>query len=182
MQRFPILTLDTAPEGSKPYLQQLQQAFGLLPNIAGGIANSPALMKSFTGFFQNVHGGTLSEAEIQVLLLTNAVTNAAAWAVAFHSFLGLQAGLTREDVDAIRARRLPQDPHMAALSDLARTLINERGNVSESMLDTFIAAGFRQDQILEVIGVSAASTITNYVTNVIHQPLEPFLQAHSWRR
>jgi len=33
-----------------------------------------------------------SEAQIQTLLLTNAVTNACAWAVAFHSVLALKEG------------------------------------------------------------------------------------------
>ena len=36
-------TLASAPENSKPGLEQLQKAFGVVPNIAGAIANSPKL-------------------------------------------------------------------------------------------------------------------------------------------
>lgn len=41
MPNYPIQMIASAPEGSKLALEQLQQAFGVLPNIAGAIANSP---------------------------------------------------------------------------------------------------------------------------------------------
>jgi hypothetical protein len=43
-----------------------------------------------------------------VLLLTNAVTNASSWAVAFHTALGRKQGLDPADVRAIRERQLPK--------------------------------------------------------------------------
>ena len=61
-------------------LAQVKQTFDLIPNIAGAMANSPELLKAFLGLFQQVHSGTFTEAEIQTLLLTNAVTNACNWA------------------------------------------------------------------------------------------------------
>jgi hypothetical protein len=33
---FPIHTIESAPEGSKPALKQLQSAFGMIPNLIGG--------------------------------------------------------------------------------------------------------------------------------------------------
>jgi hypothetical protein len=34
--------MQSAPERSKPALQQLQSAFGMIPNIVGVMATSPA--------------------------------------------------------------------------------------------------------------------------------------------
>src|SRR5271155_3152336 len=123
MTSFPVNTIDSAPERSKPALQQLRSAFGMLPNIAGAMSPSPVLINSLVGLFQNVHGGSFTEAQIQTLLLTNAVTNACAWAVAFHTALALEQGLDPADVQAIRAGRSPRDKQLGALSTLARTLI-----------------------------------------------------------
>jgi AhpD family alkylhydroperoxidase len=109
MSLFPIHTLATAPAASRPVLEALQQAFGVIPSLAGGMASSPVLARGFIGLFQNVHAGTFSEAEIQVLLLTNAVTNRCAWAVAFHTMLALKEGVAPADVDGIRAGALPGD-------------------------------------------------------------------------
>jgi hypothetical protein len=40
-----------------------------------------------------VHASSLTEPQIQTLLLTNAVTNASEWAVAFHTALALKQGV-----------------------------------------------------------------------------------------
>jgi AhpD family alkylhydroperoxidase len=177
---FPVNTIASAPERSRPALQQLQSAFGMLPNIAGAMSTSPVLINSLVGLFQNVHGGSFTEAQIQILLLTNAVTNACAWAVAFHTALALKEGLEPEDVQAIRERRLPKDSKLAALSTLAKTLIEKRGRLDDQDVDRFIAAGFGKDLALEVIAVIAASTITNYAGSVTKTPLEAAFQAHAW--
>ncbi len=180
MSNFPLFTIESAPQQSRPVLGALKESFGFVPNIAGRMAASPVLINGFIGVFQAVHAGTFTEAQIQTLLLTNAVTNASTWAVAFHSALGLKAGLAPEDVQAIRDGGLPADPQHAALSRLARRLIEQRGHLDAADLDHFTAAGFRQDQALEVILVSSASTITNYVGSLTQPPLEEMFQPHAW--
>jgi len=181
MSIFEVQTIDRAPEGSRAPLEGLQQAFGMVPNVAGIIANSPVLANVFVPLFAGVHAGTFTEAEIQTLLLTNAVTNSCAWAVAFHSFLALKAGLDPGDIQAIRERRAPREPRYAALSAYTRSLIEKRGHVGDAAIGAFVSAGFKPDQALEVLAVSAASTITNYVLNIAEPPLEPMFQDHAWR-
>jgi alkylhydroperoxidase family enzyme len=177
---FQIQTIESAPEGSKAPLEKLQRTFGMVPNIAGVIANSPVLANVFVDLFRGVHGGTLTEVEIQTLLLTNAVTNACAWAVAFHSVLALKQGLDLADVQAIRERRTPQEPRYAALSIFARTLIETRGHVGEEAIAAFQSAGFGPEQVLEVLAATAASTITNYAGNIAEPSLEPMFQEQAW--
>lgn len=178
--KFQLHTIATAPAKSRPVLEALQQAFGVIPNVAGEIANSPVLATGFIGLFQNVHAGTFSEAEIQVLLLTNAVTNRSEWAAAFHTALALNEGLAEADVAAIREGRLPGVPRHAALSRLARALIEQRGQIAEADVDRFVSAGFEPAQALELVGVVAASTITNYAAGMTRPPLEDAFQAHAW--
>ncbi|WCM24264.1 carboxymuconolactone decarboxylase family protein [Paraburkholderia bryophila] len=180
MSTFQVHTLDSAPEQSRPVLQQLQQTFGFIPNIAGAMAESPVLIGAFIDLFRKVHSGTFSEAQIQTLLLTNAVTNACSWAVAFHTALALHEGLTPADVEAIRAGRAPADRQHAALSALAKTAIEKRGHLDDQDVSAFLEAGFRRDQVLELLAVTAASTITNYVGSITQPPLETQFQVHAW--
>ncbi|WP_321931932.1 carboxymuconolactone decarboxylase family protein [Paraburkholderia guartelaensis] len=181
MANFPVYTLESAPEGSKPGLKWLAEAFGMVPNIAGAIAGSPKLINGLTGVFQQVHGGNFTEAQVQTLLLTNAVTNGCTWAVAFHTCLALKEGLSEADVQAIRASRLPADEKLAALSHLARTLIDKRGRLDDQDVASFTAAGFAQALVLDVILVSAASTMTNYTGSVANPPLEEMFQQYAWQ-
>jgi len=178
---FPVHTMESAPERSKPPLEQLQSAFGMIPNIAGAMATSPVLINSLVGLFGNVHGGSFTEPQIQTVLLTDAVVNGCTWAVAFHTALALKEGIDPADVRAIRERRLPKDSKLAALSVLARTMIEKRGRLNDQDVDRFIAAGFGKDHALEVIAIVAASTITNYTGSITRTPLEAPFQAHAWQ-
>jgi alkylhydroperoxidase family enzyme len=180
MERFPVHTIDSAPEAAKSALRDARARFGMIPNLAGAMATSPVLIQAFIGIFDKVHGGNFTEPQIQTVLLTDAVTNASSWAVALHSALGLKAGLDPADVEAMRAGRSPSDPRLGALSTLARTLIEKRGRLDDQDIERFLAAGFGSDLLLETITIVAASTITNYTGNVTNPPLEEMLQAHAW--
>jgi len=180
MTTYQIHTLESAPADSKPVLQEIVKAFGFIPNIAGAMAESPVLTSSFIGVFTKAHSGTFNEAEVQILLLTNAVTNASTWAVAFHTFLASQQGVSESDVQAIREGRLPKHEKHAALSNVAKTLIEKRGHIPEELLTTFIGVGYTKAQVLELINVVAASTITNYVGSVTKPALESQFQQYAW--
>src|SRR5262249_42782343 len=109
MTNFSVHTIQSAPDRSKPALRQLQSVFGMIPNVAGVMATSPVLINSLVGLFGNVHGGSFTEAQVQVVLLTDAVTNGCTWAVAFHTALALKEEIDATDVQAIRDGRLPRD-------------------------------------------------------------------------
>ena len=75
---------------------------------------------------------------------------------------------------------MPDDAGLAALSALARTLIEKRGRLAESDQRRFLEAGFSVEQVLEVIAVVAASTITNYTSSVSQPSLEAQFEAFAW--
>lgn len=180
MKSFPVHTLQSAPEQSRASLEALQGVFGMIPNIAGAMATSPVLIGGLVELFGKVHAGSFTEDQIQAVLLTNAVANASPWAVAFHSALALRQGIALADVEAIRGGRLPSDPKHAALSGLARAMIERRGHLPQHDMDQFLDAGFEPEHLLEVITIVAASTITNYTATITDPPLEANFHAHAW--
>src|ERR1700746_917498 len=107
MPNYQIQTIASAPENSKPGREHVQQAVCVIPNIAGAIANSPTLINSLVGVFQQVHSSSLTEQEIQIVLLTDAVTNSSTYAVAFHTALAHRQGVNPEETYTIRERRTP---------------------------------------------------------------------------
>lgn len=177
---YPIHSLESAPEKSKPALQGLKNALGIIPNLAATMAESPVLIIGFVGAFANAQGGSFSGAQRQVLLLTNAVTNRCEWAVAFHSTLALKEGVAPADVKAIRERGLPQDAATAALSGLTCALIEKRGQLEPRDLSDFRAAGFSPDQVLEAIAVLAVSVMANYAGNITRPSLEAQFEPQAW--
>jgi alkylhydroperoxidase family enzyme len=180
MTSYPIHTVDSAPEGARQALAGLRQAFGLVPNLAATMANSPPLLNSFVAAFGQFAGGSFTGAERQTLLLSNAVANGSAWPVAFHSTLALKEGVDPADVAAVRRGELPDAPRLAALSALTRALIDKRGALDEADVKAFTAAGFDGAQLLEVVTGIAISTMANYTANVAHPPLEDPFRPQAW--
>jgi hypothetical protein len=101
-------------------------------------------------------------------------------AVAFHTTLALKEGIDPTDVQAICDGHLPKDSKFAALSALAKTMIEKRGHLDDQDVEGFLAAGFGKDHLLEVIAAVAASTITNYTGSITKPPLDAPFQAHAW--
>ena len=180
MSAYRAHTIESAPEKSRPALQGLKQSFGLIPNLAATMAESPVLIGGFVAAFGNFHGGSFSGAQRQTLLLSNAVTNRCAWAVAFHSTLALMEGVDEADVVAIRERRLPADVKLAGLSAMTRALIEKRGHLDDGDLRAFREAGLTHDQVLEVIAGLAVSVMANYAGNITRPALEAPFQAQAW--
>ncbi|AKU95708.1 Macrophage infectivity potentiator-related protein [Labilithrix luteola] len=172
--------MESAPEKSKPALQVLKNAFGFVPNLVGAMAESPVLISSLAPVFRNVHSGSFSEAEVQVVLLTDAVTNSAAWAVALHSKLALDAGVSADDVQAIRTRGVPKDRRLAAMSAIARAMIEKRGHLDDRDRAAFQDAGYGPDLVLEIVAIVAASAITNYTASIAEPALDEALKPYAW--
>ena len=181
MQSFPVHTIDTAPAKSRPALQALQSRVRHDPKHCRRDGDAPVLINSLVALFGNVHGGSFTEAQVQIILLTDAVTNGSSWAVAFHTTLALKEGIDPAEVQAIREGRLPKDSKFAALSGLAKTMIEKRGRLDDEDINQFLAAGFGKDHLLEVIAAVAASTITNYTGSITKPPLEAPFQEHAWQ-
>jgi alkylhydroperoxidase family enzyme len=177
MQTFRIHTLDSAPEGSRQGLQALQKNFGFIPNAAATMANSPVLLNAFIAAFGSFHGGAFAEADKQALLLTNAVALNCAWTTAFHSTLALKTGVAPSDVAAIRDGRMPADRKSAAVSALARALIDRKGHGAEAELASFLDAGHAQAQVLEVIAAIAISTMAALTATIADTPIEDMFKA-----
>jgi AhpD family alkylhydroperoxidase len=180
MTTYPIHTVESAPEGSRQALLGLQGALGLVPNLAATMANAPSLVNSFVAVFGQFQGSGFTGAERQMLLLSNAVANRCAWAVAFHSTAALGEGAPATDVEAIRRGELPADERLATLTATTRRLIDKRGHLDEGDVKAFTAAGFDEVQLLDVITGLAISTMASYAGNVAQPPLEQPFRAQAW--
>jgi alkylhydroperoxidase family enzyme len=177
---FTVHTIESAPEQSRATLQALAQKFGFLPNVMATMAENPVLLNGFAASFSSFHGGSFNECEKQILLLTNAVTIKCPWTVAAHSTFAIEDGVDVADVQAIRAGRLPQHPRYAALSGIARALIEKRGNVTPADIAGFTAGGYQQSQIFEVVTSTGISTMAATTTNMAGTPVEDRFQAQAW--
>lgn len=175
-----INTIESAPEDSRPTLIAAQEAMGAIPNLAGGMAESPTLLRGFFTLRKIYAEGTLSPQEIQVLAIVNARENGCTWCVAFHSRAALAAGVPRDVVETVRSGALPDDRRLNALCRLSQELIRQRGHVKAEVLTGFEAAGLTPAQSLEVVLGVGFSVLANYSQHLIQPPLDDSLRPYAW--
>ena len=181
MHGFPIHTLDSAPDASKPLLDGLRRNVGMIPNLAAGMAESPPLLDGFLTVRRVYQEGTFTGAEVQMISLVAALENDCAWCMAFHTLMAETEGVARSHIDALRAKREPDDARFGALTAFAREMIRRRGAVSAGTLQRFLDAGYSTAQALEVVLGLAFSLMANYAGHLVNPPLDAPLVAHAWR-
>ena len=168
--QFVIHTIESAPTASRPALEALKAAVGMVPNLAAAMSESPQLIESFVTVRRLYQAGSFSPAEREIISLVNAVENRCRYCMAIHATFALHTGVSQDIVDQVRAGKSPEDPRMIALVNYARVMVRDRGHIGETDLQAFLKAGFTRAQSLEVIAALALSVMANYSGHLTHVP------------
>jgi uncharacterized peroxidase-related enzyme len=171
MTRIALVAPDTASAPAKPLLNQIQQAFGAVPNMFKAVAHSPAALQSLWGSFAALSGGVLDAKLGEQIAVAVADRNACDYCLAAHTTLGRKAGATAEEMAAAQGGE-SADPKTAAALRFALTLVNERGQVSDADMSAIRQAGFNDQEIVEILAHVALNLFTNYVNVAFQVPLD----------
>lgn len=176
MTQFTVHTLDTAPAGSKARLEAVKNAWGFVPQLHGMLAESPITLEAYDTLFGLVGRSTLTPAEQQVVFLAVSVFHGCEYCTSGHTYLARAAKLDEAAIQGLRNDTPIPDARLEALRRFAEAVVRERGFVGDAAVDTFLAAGFTKENVLEVVTVVATKTISNYVNHIAHTPKEGFMR------
>lgn len=172
MTRLTLLTAETAPPASRPYVAKAIAGNGFLPNLIGILANAPTAIETYFTVGEINGRSSLGLAEREVVQITAARLHACDFCVAGHSAIALKkAGLVASQVIDLQHGRPTGDVGLDAVATFTATVIRRRGAVSDDELADFLEAGFDQQQALEVVlGVSLA-TLCNFANVLADSPI-----------
>lgn len=180
MTTFKIHTIETAPESSKPILEQLEQGVGFVPNLAATMADSPGVLKAYTTLHGIFSAGSFSPVEREIVAMTTSYVKQCTYCMAAHSTFAKAHGASDDVLEAVRTGKLPTDPRLAALVRFTHEVACNGGQASAEEIGAFRMAGFSQAQVLEVlVGVSQA-TLASLVHNMAQTPVDEGFQSLAW--
>lgn len=182
MSDFPIHTVDSAPETSRPILRALAQQVGFVPNLAATMATSPTLLESFTSVRSTLGGGSLKGPERETIALVVSQENRCTYCMAAHSAFATMVGTPKDDIEALRRGESPTDPRLRAAANFARRVVRARGVVQGSDLESFLDAGFNRAQALEVVAVIGMTSLANWTHSVTDVVLDDDFETHRWEQ
>ena len=159
MQRINAVT--QAEGKAKELLDSVKQAMGATPNIFTTFANAPAALEAYLNFNTALSGGVLDAKLREQLAVTVAGFNGCNYCASAHVFLGGKAGVDRTELVANSKGQSSDSKTQAAIS-FARALLEKRGKINDKDLATVRAAGFSEEEIIEILAHVAMNTFTNY--------------------
>lgn len=177
MTDFTLYTADNAPEAAKPLLTESVEAFGMIPNLHAVMAEAPSLLEGYQilhGLFQKT---SFNAEELTVVWQSINVEHACHYCVPAHSGIAAAMKVDQDIVDSLVNKTPLANSKLEALRETTLAMTRERGVISDEQIETFFAAGYGKQQLLEIILGLSQKVMSNYTNHLAGTPVdEPFKQ------
>jgi uncharacterized peroxidase-related enzyme len=170
MRPFDVPTKEEVTEQNQKIFADLESKLGFVPNIYATYAlsgNAPSRYLTFA------NGKTsLYNREKEAINLIVSQVNGCAYCQAAHTQLGKMNGFTEEQTIQLRQGKADFEQKIDSLVKLAKEITENRGQISDSVLQSFFDAGYTKENLVDVILNIGEKVTTNFLHNVTKVPID----------
>ena len=181
MSTFPIHTLETAPEASKPFLENSLKSFGMIPGLHGALAEAPGLLEAYQMLHKLFTESSFNNEEQTVVWQTINVEHECHYCVPAHTGIAHMMKVDPAITEALRNRTAMPTEKLQVLHDFTLSVVRNRGHVSAQEQEAFFAAGYTKRQVLEIILGLSQKVISNYTNHIAETPVDAPFQKFAWQ-
>ncbi|WP_290697302.1 carboxymuconolactone decarboxylase family protein [Lacinutrix sp.] len=182
MTTLKVHNIETAPENSKPLLGNSQKSFGMIPGLHGVLASAPKALEAYQTLHKLFGESSFNEDELTVVWQTINVEHACHYCVPAHTGIAKLMKVDDAITEALRNETPLESIKLEALRAFTLSVVRNRGNVSQEELAVFYAAGYGEQQVLEVILGLSQKVISNYTNHIANTPVDAPFQAFAWKK
>lgn len=167
MPRIPTpASIDASPAASQPLLHAVEAQLGSVPNLFRLVSISTAALEGYLSMSGALSKGALAAATRERIALAVAKVNGCGYCLAAHTYLG--KAIAKLDEREIAANRDggSHDAKADAAVRFAAQIARLRGHTDDADLLAVRAAGYSDEQIIEIVQHVALNTWTNYINEV----------------
>lgn len=175
MTDFTFHDLTTATGESKEILEQVQKGYGFVPNLFGYMAEAPIALKAYLQLNELLSESSIPAGQLQVALLAISKKNECDFCSTAHHAMSKNYGSNEQTVSAILNSTDIENLQDRVLVKTVTAILENKGWVSEDLLNTFFEAGFTKQQYFELMVVVAIKTLSNYTNHVTKPEVNPEL-------
>lgn len=177
MPRFATTDDASASADQRQARAAIKQAWGGVPNLGAVLALSLPLTRAVLAFDAALETGSLKPGVAEQLAIAVSEKNRCAYCLAAHSAAARSLGVPAADIASARTGHAT-DPKTAAALRFAQQIVDARGVVSDTELAAVRASGWRDPEILEIVGHAWGTTLSNYIHHLsdveVDYPAVPF--------
>ena len=172
----------SAPDDSKPLLENSVKDFGMIPNLHAVMAEAPGLLDGY----QHLHAlflDTSFTAEEQTVVWQSInVEHGCHYCVPAHTAIAKQMKVDDTITDALRNETALPSDRLEALRDFTLSVVRQRGEVSDDAVQAFFNADFTRQQLLEVVLGVSQKVMSNYVNHLAVTPVDEPFKKFEWHK
>ena len=182
MTTFTLHTIESAPVKSKAILEQSVKQNGMLPNLHAVMAESPQLLEGYQTLHKLFTESSFDAEELTVVWQTINAEHNCTYCVPAHTGIAHAMKVDPALTEALRNQEVMPTEKLQVLRDTTLSMVRNRGIISEQEVATFFAAGYAQQQLLEIILGLAQKVMSNYTNHVAHTPIDKVFQTFAWEK
>jgi uncharacterized peroxidase-related enzyme len=171
MMEINVPTDEQVSPSSLLIFEQIKKRLGKVPNLYSIIGYSEFALKAFTEFEENLQKGAFSAKEREAIALVVSEVNGCDYCLAAHTVAAVKRGFTNEETLDIRKADV-NNFKLHSIIRLAKSIAENRGMVSDNLLENFYTAGFNYAALMELIGLVTVRIFTNFVYAVSNIPID----------
>jgi len=169
--RIKTLNPETTTGQSKALFNTVKSKIGMVPNLLKVMGNSPATLETYLALGQLSEKGNFNAKFREQLALAIAEANGCNYCLSAHSFIGAKQGLSDEEIEKNRLG-LSADAKIQEALQFAQKVTKNKGLVNNDDLKTFKAAGYTDEDVLEVVLNVVSNTLTNYINHIAETEID----------
>ncbi|MCA8273744.1 peroxidase-related enzyme [Burkholderia sp. AU30280] len=170
ISRFPVPALDDLPEDIRERIAAVQEKSGFIPNVFLTLAHRPDEFRAFMAYHDALMDkpGNLSKAEREMIVVATSSVNQCQYCVIAHgAILRIRAKdpLIADQV-ATNYRKADITARQKAMLDFAMKVSQAAHQVGEADFDALNAHGFVEEDVWDIMAISAFFAMSNRIANV----------------
>lgn len=182
MTEFTLHDQSSAPEASKPLLEDSLNSSGMIPSLHAVMAEAPGVLEGYKHLHKQVMNSSFDNDEKTVLWQTISVEHACHYCVPAHTGIAKAMKVSDEITNALRDETPLPTKKLEALRNFILAVVRKRGSVSDSELQAFYHAGYGQRQVLEVILGVSQKVMSNYINAIAETPVDEPFKKFEWTK
>jgi len=161
---FTVPTRDEVSPTNQAIFDNLNKGLGFVPNLYAYYAKNETALADYLAL-QN-RKSTLKAKEREVINLVTSQINGCRYCQAAHTALGKMNGFTENQILELRVGAASFDSKIDALAKFTKSVVENRGHVTEESKEAFFSAGYTEVSLIDVVIVIGDKIISNYIHNL----------------
>lgn len=171
MSRFKVPSHDEVAPEAQATFDNLKKSIGKVPNLYATIGYSANALNSYLAFVQAQAKGTFRVKDREAVYLIISQLNGCEYCLASHTASAIKNGWTEEQTLLLRSGKL-EEGHWPVLYKVIQSVIENKGEVSDEILDAYFAAGNTERNLMDLMTLISVMGYTNYVYRLIKVPID----------